>query len=247
MYGGFPRRLTAFRLVTGKPSSGGVKKFQLCKPRQHGRFCPSIARSHRGCCSSGPRHIAYPYTGWSAVLFSALCCCLSQCKFFLRFRKWGRKVSCYFLLCFCCSPSSGKPIVHLPLIGLHFAPPLLYAKPVTCNRYQTSTCFYYFTSSFTSSFRYTHRHTHTAFWRIVNTLKQVNNPFQMACLSDLFLLVAEIWQEAPPRLYVTRQTQGVYGGWGVAGYPLQRGAALKRYLYIYSDKNQEFERFSTLK
>ena len=69
----------------------------------------------------------------------------------------------------------------------------------------------------------------------------------MACLSDLSLLVAETWQEAPLRPYVTRQIQGVYGGWGVVGYPLQRGAAPKRYLYIYSDKNQEFERFSTLK
>ena len=149
------------------------------------------------------------------------------------------------------SPSSGKPIVHPGFTSLHFAPPLLYAKPVTCNRYQTSTCFYSFTSSFTSYFRYTHRHTHTAFWRIVNTLllfvEQVNNPFIMACLSDLFLLVAEVWQEAPlrPLCYKT-DTRRIWGV-GVVGYPLQRGAAPKRYLYIYSDKNQKFERFSKLK
>ena len=109
------------------------------------------------------------------MLFSVLCCCLSRCKFFYRFRKWGRKVSCYFLRCVFHSPSSGKPIVHHIQPGLHFAPPLLYAKPVTCNRYQTSTCFYSFTSSFTTSFRYTHRHTHTAFRRIVNTLLLLSN------------------------------------------------------------------------
>ena len=140
------------------------------------------------------------------MLFSVLCCCLSRRKFFYRFRKWGRKVSCFCSpLCFCCSPSSGKPIVHPGFTRLHFAPPLLYAKPVTCNRYQTSTCFYYFTSSFTSSFRYTHRHTHThgisthcqySLALVSCAVKQVNNPFQMACLSDLFLLVAEVWQEA---------------------------------------------------
>ena len=138
------------------------------------------------------------------MLFSVLCCCLSRRKFFYRFRKWGRKVSCLCSpLCFCCSPSSGKPIVHPGFTSLHFAPPLLYAKPVTCNRYQTSTCFYSFTSSFTSSFRYTHRHTHTAFWRIVNTLSRGRD------MAGSLL-----------RLYVTRQIQGVYGGWGVVGYPL---------------------------
>ena len=125
-------------------------------------------------------------------------------------------------VCFCCSPSSGKPSVHHIQPSLHFAPPLLYAKPVTCNRYQTSTCFYSFTSSFTSSFRssfrYTHRHTHTAFWRIVNTLlllfKQVNNPFQMACLSDLFLLVAEIWQEACSGSMLQDRYKAYMGGGG---------------------------------
>ena len=76
--------------------------------------------------------------------------------------------------------------------------------------------------------------------------KQVNNPFQMACLSDLFLLGAEIWQEACSVPMLQDRYKAYIGG-GVAGYPLRRGAASKRYLYIYSDKNQEFERFSTLK
>lgn len=129
------------------------------------------------------------------------------------------------------SPSSGKPIVHPGFTSLHFAPPLLYAKPVTCNRYQTSTCFYYFTSSFTSSFRYTHRHTHTAFRRIVNTIllfvKQVNNPFQMACLSDLFLLVAEIWQEACSVPMLQDRYKAYMGGGGWQGTPSEGGRLLK--------------------
>ena len=49
----------------------------------------------------------------------------------------------------------------------------------------------------------------------------------MACLSDLFLLVAEMWQEAPLRLYVIRQIQGVYGGWGRQGTPSKGGRLLK--------------------
>ena len=68
----------------------------------------------------------------------------------------------------------------------------------------------------------------------------------MACLSDLSLLVAETWQEACSGSVLQDMYKAYIGG-GVVGYPLQRGAAPKRYLYIYSDKNQEFERFSTLK
>ena len=68
----------------------------------------------------------------------------------------------------------------------------------------------------------------------------------MACLSDLSLLVAEIWQEACSGPMLQDRYKAYMGG-GVPGYPLQRGAASKRYLYIYSDKNQEFECFSTLK
>ena len=33
----------------------------------------------------------------------------------------------------------------------------------------------------------------------------------------------------------------------MVGYPSERGGGSKRYLYIYSDKNKGFERFSTLK
>ena len=68
----------------------------------------------------------------------------------------------------------------------------------------------------------------------------------MACLSDLFLLVAEMWQEARSGSMLQDRYKAYMGG-GVPGYPLRRGAAPKRYLYIHSDKNQEFERFSTLK
>nr|DAL56430.1 MAG TPA_asm: hypothetical protein [Caudoviricetes sp.] len=67
----------------------------------------------------------------------------------------------------CRSPSSGKPIVHLPPTSLHFAPPLLYAKPVTLNRYQL---FYKLLDIFLQALRYIHHRTHTAFRRIVNTL-----------------------------------------------------------------------------
>ena len=135
-------------------------------------------------------------------------------------------------LCFCCSPSSGKPIVHPGFTSLHFAPPLLYAKPVTCNRYQTSTCFY----SSTSSFRYTHRHTHPAFRRIVNTLlllfKQVNNPFQMACLSDLFLLVAGMWQEACSAPMLSDRYKAYMGGGGGRVPPPKGGGFQKVSIYL---------------
>ena len=118
-------------------------------------------------------------------------------------------------LCFFRSPSSGKPIVHLPPGSLHFAPPLLYAKPVTCNRYQTSTCFYSFTSSFTSSFRYTHRHTHTAFWRIVNTLSRGR----------------DVAGSPAPALCYKTDTRRI---WGVGGgrVPPPKGGGSKKGIYI---------------
>nr|DAL56429.1 MAG TPA_asm: hypothetical protein [Caudoviricetes sp.] len=69
----------------------------------------------------------------------------------------------------------------------------------------------------------------------------------MACLSDLFLLVAGIWQKARSVPLLSDRYKAYMGGWGVVGYPSERGGGSKRYLYIYSDKFQEFERFSTLK
>lgn len=42
----------------------------------------------------------------------------------------------------------------------------------------------------------------------------------MACLSDLFLLVAEMWQEARSGPMLQDRYKAYMGGGGVVGYPL---------------------------
>ena len=153
------------------------------------------------------------------MLFSALCCCLSRCKFFYRFRKWGRKVSCYFLQCV---------FVVLP----HRASPLYTLDSPACilpRRYCTRNLLLVTVIRQVLAFTLLQALlqalldilivTHTRHFGALSILscscsKQVNNPLQMACLSDLFLLVAEMWQEACSGSMLQDRYKAYMGGGG---------------------------------
>ena len=62
-------------------------------------------------------------------------------------------------------------------------------------------------------------------------MKQVINLFQMACLSDLFLLVAEIWQKARSAPLLSDRYKAYMGGGGWQGTPSE-GVAAPKGIYI---------------
>lgn len=90
-------------------------------------------------------------------------------------------------------------------------------------------------SSFTSSLIYSSSHTHGVLAHcqyslalVSGAVERVINLFQMACLSDLFLFVAEIWQEARSAPLLSDRYKAYMGGVGGGRVPLRKGRRLQK-------------------